>query len=289
MVARLVVHPLDTIRARMMVSAEPTSWTGTWRAAFGEGGSLARTVHLGVRSLYRGFSVSALVQAPAVATYLSVYEKSKEALGRQALIGNGAVNHGASGLLAEAASAVFWTPMEVVKQRAQVAATQVSIRELAVQVRQAEGLAAFYRGYWITLGVFGPYAMLYFMCYERCKTAWMGALGVPVVEQLPVWSVLLSAASSGAMAAGLTTPLDVVKTRLQTSVASAGTSRPSATRLAVELWRAHGLQALFRGWSARVIWIAPNTAITMTAFEVLKSRLLQWDASWQYAAYESRE
>lgn len=267
-VARTFAHPLDTVRARMMVSPVPTTLARTARDAVASGGA---------RALYRGFGVSVVVQAPAVATYLTVYEKSKAWLTRRAgLDATGAANHLLSGLSAEAVSAVFWTPMEVVKQRAQVGARDTSSAQVVRQVWRAEGARAFFRGYAITIGVFGPYAALYFMAYEKLKLAATRATQLPPDGVLPSWAVLGSAAASGAFAAGATTPLDVIKTRMQVGAASdQQQQRGGATswQLAKRVMRdSAGVRALFRGLSARVLWIMPNTAITMVTFEWLKAR-----------------
>jgi solute carrier family 25 iron transporter 28/37 len=287
--ARTAVQPLDTIRARVMVSSKPLSIWETLQRAGTE--SCARYHRrLGrfgafVRSLYRGYTISVLVQAPAVATYLTVYEKTKFALAefeaasrtsphRRPLIDLSASspwNHLCSGLAAETVSAVFWTPMEVMKQRAQVATcdADATLRTLARRLWTEEGARALFRGYLLTIGVFGPYAMLYFVTYERLKRWWSRFLTKS--ESLPSWSILASAAASGAVAAACTTPLDVLKTRLQTTRMAAG-ERLSLWRMASALVREQGYQALLRGLGPRVLWIVPNTAITMTAFEYFKAQ-----------------
>jgi hypothetical protein len=69
---------------------------------------------------------------------------------------------------------------------------------------------------------------------------------------------------AGAIAAGVTTPLDVVKTLLQTR----GTARDAELRGAKGLWHAaaiihrrDGMKGFFRGLSPRIITTMPSTAI----------------------------
>ncbi|KAF6004565.1 hypothetical protein F1559_004345 [Cyanidiococcus yangmingshanensis] len=283
--ARTLVQPLDTIRARVMVSSRPLSVWQTIEQA-GTVPHKQRTWRCTtlLRSLYRGYSISVLVQAPAVATYLTVYEKTKSALSQWTASYRAAQqqppldlssaspwNHLFSGLAAESVSAVFWTPMEVLKQRAQVAASDAdaSLRVLTRRTWAEEGAHAFFRGYLLTIGVFGPYAMIYFVTYERLKRWWSSVLSR--TGPLPSWSVLTSAAISGAVAAALTTPLDVLKTRLQTSRLLAG-EHLSAWGLASQLVQRQGSRVLFRGLGPRILWVMPNTAITMTVFEYFKAR-----------------
>lgn len=344
--SRCVVHPLDTIRAQMMV-ARPAAGAAVAAATGGGdvgGGSgvgrrsgcphtrpspprgllaTARAIAAadGARGFYRGLSVSAAMQAPAVATYLSTYDSAKAALsthvaarwprvasGSAADVAAHPVTHLAAGLAAETVSAVFWVPMEVLKQRAQVrggAPADASVVGVLRDLLRAEGVRGLFRGYALTVGVFGPYSMIYFMAYERGKRGWAtvleergGAPGAP----LPLFAVVSAAAASGAVAAAATSPLDVVKTRIQTQgdvgggggsstaaragAASVGTKPPatatappsaaaytSAAHAVRRIVAEEGARGLCRGLTARVLWIMPGTAITMGAFEAFKQRM----------------
>lgn len=261
--SRCFVHPMDTLRTRLMASAGAT----TLRAAFRQ--IAARD---GPRGFYRGFAVSVALQAPAVATYLTTYDVAKAA---SPLPPHAPATHLAAGLAAEAVSAVFWVPMEVVKQRAQLrsgpaGATAAVVRDLL----RAEGPAALFRGYGLTLGVFGPYAMVYFVAYERFKKM----AGKRDARPLPTPVVAACASAAGAIAGGITTPLDVIKTRIQTqgdvATRQGGLVRPRAYR---GTWHAvrviaaeEGLRGFAKGLWARVLWIMPGTAITFSTFEFLK-------------------
>lgn len=265
--SRCVVHPMDTLRSLLMVRAGG----GTLRKVATE--VVARD---GLRGLYRGFGVSVVMQAPAVATYLTTYERAKGAMG-----GEGAAVHLASGLVAETVSAVFWVPMEVVKQRAMVRGGEMAAASSLVVARDLlayEGPRALFKGYGLTVGVFGPYSMVYFMAYERFKSACAKR------RELGNTAVAGSAAAAGAIAAAVTTPLDVIKTRLQTQGdlrrrVPAGTLEAPATASYEGTWHAarviaaeEGVRGFLKGISARVLWIMPGTAITMSTFEYLKRR-----------------
>lgn len=248
--SRCVVHPLDTIRARMMVARAPAAGAAAAAAPSGcvpppppaaPRGLLATARSIaaadGARGFYRGLSVSAAMQAPAVATYLSTYDGAKAALAARvaaawpaAAGGGGAAavaahpaTHLAAGVVAEAVSAVFWVPMEVLKQRAQVrggGGADATAAGVLRDLLRAEGARGLFRGYALTVGVFGPYSAIYFVAYERGKRGWAAALerrgGRPAGTPLPLYAVVSAAAASGAVAAAATSPLDVVKTRIQT-------------------------------------------------------------------------
>lgn len=276
--SRCVVHPLDTLRARLMVSSAPVGG-----GMYGVARSIVATE--GVRGLYRGFGISVVMQAPAVATYLTSYDRAKAGLADMSGMSakHPAVHLGA-GLVAETISAVFWVPMEVIKQRAQVrtcgGAAASSIR-VARDLLRHEGPRALFKGYGLTVGVFGPYSMIYFVSYERFKEMWSRHLRVEEMG-LPLYAVASSASSAGAIAAATTTPLDIVKTRLQTQGDVALRASPGSAKIThyTGTWHAvrtiaaeEGVRGLTRGISARVLWIMPGTAITMSCFEFLKSKL----------------
>lgn len=240
----------------------------------------------GLRGLYRGFTISLVMQAPAVGTFLTTYERSKSYLVTHTrLSADSPLVHLAAGLTAESVSAVFWVPMEVIKQRAQARTGLLQSARASVIVSEMllhEGVRSFFKGYALTIGVFGPYSMLYFMAYERLKQ-----LFTPENDTTGGFhggGIALCAAGAGAAAAAITSPLDVIKTRLQTqgdAVVSASLSTsvsrtPNRYRgtchVARSIVREEGLRGLFRGMSARVLWIIPGTSITMSMFEYLKSR-----------------
>lgn len=269
--SRCVVHPLDTLRARLMVSHTNTSLLATARRLVASDG---------VRGLYRGFGVSVVMQAPAIATFLTTYERAKAPLASAlGVTHRHPAVHLAAGMAAETVSAVFWVPMEVVKQRAQVrGAPSVTV---ARDLLRREGGRAFFKGYALTVGVFGPYSMFYFVSYERLKEWWGARLGTDGdLAKLPLYAVTASASMSGAVAGALTCPLDIVKTRLQTQ-GDVAVSGEKARRQYSSAWHAvrsiakeEGARGFLRGISARVLWLVPGTAITMTSFEYLKKNVV---------------
>ena len=83
---------------------------------------------------------------------------------------------------------------------------------------------------------------------------------------------------AGGFAAAATTPLDVIKTLLQTR----GTSTDREIRHARGLfgaagiiWRREGAKGFFRGMNARVVTAAPSTAICWSAYEVAKAYFIR--------------
>lgn len=77
--------------------------------------------------------------------------------------------------------------------------------------------------------------------------------------------------------AGLvTTPLDVIKTRLM----SQGTTKAYANVFdcAAKIWQQEGPKALLRGWEPRVTWIALGGCIFFGSLEACKKALVPPEA-----------
>lgn len=78
----------------------------------------------------------------------------------------------------------------------------------------------------------------------------------------------ISGSAAGAAAAGITTPFDVAKTRLQTR--EAAHARQSTWRCLAEVAREGGVKGLFSGWGPRTLRTAAAYSILMSSYEICK-------------------
>ena len=67
---------------------------------------------------------------------------------------------------------------------------------------------------------------------------------------------------SGGVAAALTTPLDVLKTRLMLA-----TKRESAVSITRGIWREEGPKAFFSGLGPRTMWISIGGAVFLGSYQ----------------------
>ena len=284
MLSRIPLHPLDTIKSQMQVQTSNTR--GELLRVLG------RARSQGVTTLYRGFPIAFVGSAPASLLYFSTYELAKRFAARETPSIPSAVVHLTAGMLAEAVSCVFWVPIDVIKERQQVQGVTSGVEgsrgagtlETVRTIIRTEGLRGIYKGYGATLASFGPFSALYFTFYEKLKVASEGATNTAPGSMLPLAWQIGCASSAGAGASVLTSPLDLVKLRLQvqrgfplsgdTLVGSGSTpwgavytGIPHALR---EIVRSEGPLALFRGAGARVAFHSTSTALTMTLFETCK-------------------
>lgn len=183
-----------------------------------------------------------------------------------------------SGACATIASDAFMNPFDVIKQRMQVhGSTYRTITECATHVWRSEGLRAFYVSYPTTLTMTVPFTALQFTAYESL-TKFMQSRRRPGYD--PV-THCTAGGLAGGIAAAATTPLDVIKTLLQTR----GTANDAEIRncrglfpAAGIIWRREGMRGFFRGMNARVVTAAPSTAICWSAYELAKAYFIRVEA-----------
>lgn len=145
--------------------------------------------------------------------------------------------------------------------------TFTSIHECARKVYAAEGLKAFYISLPTTLIMSIPFQSVQFATYDYLQSVLN-----PSNTYNPKTHVA-AGALAGAIASSVTTPLDVIKTLLQTR----GSSNDPQVRHAKGFWDAakiigerHGYQGFFRGFKPRVLTHIPSTAISWSVYEYFK-------------------
>ena len=133
-----------------------------------------------------------------------------------------------------------------------------SIAHCARSVLKQEGITAFYVSYPTTLCMTVPLTSLQFMAYESLSKLMNPSGGYDPTTHC------IAGGLAGGFAAGVTTPLDVIKTLLQTR----GTVTDPEIRNARGLWhsaslikRRDGWLGFFKGLKPRIVTTMPSTAI----------------------------
>ncbi|EMD00188.1 hypothetical protein BAUCODRAFT_145495 [Baudoinia panamericana UAMH 10762] len=272
-----VMYPIDLLKTRMqVVNPTPTAIYS------GIGNAIATISRVeGYASLWRGLSSVVLGAGPAHAVYFATYEVVKQAMG-----GNASGHHplaaATSGACATIASDAFMNPFDVIKQRMQVHNSPYrSLVHCARTVFHNEGLRAFYVSYPTTLTMTVPFTALQFTAYESLTKLLQKNSGRSEVAVYDPLTHCTAGGLAGGFAAAATTPLDVVKTLLQTKGASSDAEIRHARGLfdaAGIIWRREGAKGFFRGMKARVVTAAPSTAICWSAYEVAKAYFIRVEA-----------
>ena len=243
--------------------------------------------------LFRGIQAVLVGCVPAHALYFSSYEVVKAAFlkedGRASTIGSSL-----AGAAAVTSHDLIMTPLDTVKQRLQIG-HYVDARHAARSIYQNEGFVALYRSFPITLLSNIPYGMVMVSTHEACKQTLRDRLEDRPKQQ---WQIVLIASSvAGLVASAVTTPLDRIKTALQTQQLAPICGRrkhncplkskqnmgmPSSVapkhvnwqQAAKTIWIEEGFLGFWRGILPRILSHTPAVAISWTTYETAKHYLL---------------
>jgi solute carrier family 25 protein 39/40 len=132
---------------------------------------------------------------------------------------------------------------------------------------EKEGPKALWRGLPPTLWRDVPFSAFYWMGYEEIKST------LATTDLSDFNKSFLSGATAGMIAAAVTTPFDVVKSRRQVD---AGRDVPMFRDIRVpamlrQIVHQEGYQGLFRGLTPRIAKVAPSCAIMISSYELGKS------------------
>lgn len=244
----LTLFPLDTIKTRLQASSDTKF-----------------SLKL-LQGVYDGVGPGLVASAPACATFFGAYDFLKRTLSsrwsdaKYAPLVNMAAAAGG-----DLTQSVVRVPFEVVKQRMQ-AGVEKTWREAVSNILTASGPKGFFAG-WSALALRDlPFDIIEFPLYEALKDLWGEKKG----SKLETWESSLCGSLAGGIAAGLTTPLDVVKTRLMTQKAGAGGAYKGLFDCLCRVAKEEGVGALYRGLVPRVVNIALGGAIFFGAYEAFK-------------------
>jgi len=170
-----------------------------------------------------------------------------------------------SASIAEVAACLIRVPTEVIKTRMQTStygALGKSSLAAAKIVLAHNGWRGLYRGFGSTIMREIPFTSLQFPFYEFLKSE----LSKKVQRKtLYAHEAAICGSIAGGTAAALTTPLDVLKTRVMLDVSDAS-APPLYVRLR-GIYVSEGMGALFAGVIPRTLWISAGGAVFLGVYE----------------------
>ena len=89
-------------------------------------------------------------------------------------------------------------------------------------------------------------------------------------RELGPWETVVVGAVSGGLTAVMTTPFDVIKTRMMTALQGELTT---ISVVALSILRNEGPLGLFRGAVPRFFWVAPLGAINFAGYELMRKAM----------------
>ena len=257
----------------------------------------------GFRGVYRGVLVAAIGSAPGAALFFGTYETMKPIISNYRGDNNcsaaAAPTHMISASIGECAACLIRVPTEVIKSKMQTNAFGSSSLSSTVRTVLAERdgravgssiLGGLYRGLGITLMREVPFAFIQFPIYERLKlelarrtrsSSSPSSRDGLVVECSPIQAAACGSVAGG-IAAALTCPLDVVKTRLMLGTDKLGVPYSGVRDVVQRLANEEGKAVFLSGIQPRVMWISIGGFVFFGAYETYRSFLLSSSSSGPY-------
>lgn len=246
----------------------------------------------GFRGVYRGVWAGAAGSAPGAALFFGTYEAMKPAVaelqyqylnlggaGSSSWSSSPALTHMTAASIGEAAACLVRVPTEVIKSKMQTNAvgssTLTSTLKLVLSEKDGRAFASgilggLYRGYGITLMREVPFAFIQFPLYEHFKVEWGRMQG----RDASPFQAAACGSVAGGIAAALTTPLDVVKTRLMLGSDKGGVPYMGARDVVARLVNDEGGRIFLSGIQPRVMWISIGGFVFFGAYETYRSFLI---------------
>jgi len=175
--------------------------------------------------------------------------------------------HMVAASIAETGACLVRVPTEVVKQRMQTGGydkLSVALRD----IHRKYGVRGFYAGYGSTVAREIPFSFIQFPLWERAKILWTKYINKG--EDIRPYQGALCGSMTGAFAAAVTTPLDVIKTRLMLRVDAQKVPYKGFSDCAKRLYAENGYRTFFNGLIPRVSWIFVGGFFFFGAYEKTK-------------------
>ncbi|KAI9810340.1 MAG: hypothetical protein M1827_006307 [Pycnora praestabilis] len=303
-----VTHASTTAAAECAVEeTQRKSYTSTFDGLR----KIARNEGLG--TLWRGLSPTLVMAVPANVIYFTGYDlmRTSEHSPIKQYVSD-SYSPLIAGSIARVAAALAVSPIEMLRTRMQASSSGSASSVLKETLKglndmvHVQGYTSLWRGLTLTMWRDVPFSGIYWWGYEAVRNSLTDARersngrGTKLASsQTRVRSLsrsqenhtatfvdsFIAGAASGGVAAVVTTPFDVGKTRQQVSQHAGESSSSSSVvrgdkvlrpeersmpRFLYHIFQEEGAAGLFRGWAARCLKVAPACAIMISSYEIGK-------------------
>ncbi|KAI9668680.1 MAG: mitochondrial aspartate-glutamate transporter agc1 [Trizodia sp. TS-e1964] len=268
-----MVYPIDLVKTRMQNQRSQQVGQMLYKNSLDCAKKVIRNE--GFKGLYSGVVPQLIGVAPEKAIKLTVNDLARRHFS-DPKSGAIALHHEMfSGGLAGACQVIFTNPLEIVKIRLQVQGEIAKTVDgvpprSAIWIVKNLGLVGLYKGASACLLRDVPFSAIYFTSYNHLKRDYFGE---SQTNKLGVLQLLTAGAMAGMPAAYLTTPCDVIKTRLQVEARKGETKYHNLRHCASTIFKEEGMKAFFKGGPARILRSSPQFGFTLAAYEVLQNLL----------------
>ena len=299
------LYPLDTLKTRLQSQflhpARPSN--GIASSSPTPHLTSRHTLRGTIRSMYAGLPSALLGSMPSAASFFVVYDGVKRSLlppnptipssarSASSTRTRETAVHMLASSLGEIAACTIRVPTEVVKQRAQAGLFGGSSLRALRDILALRGVSGsggssrggyvavvreLYRGGGITVMREIPFTVVQFGLWEWGKGAWsdrqrVRASGTGLVRgrgEVTAVEGAVVGSLAGAVAAGVTTPLDVLKTNMMVSRKPGGVGeREGLALIGQRIWMEQGYRGFFSGFGPRIAWISVGGAIFLGTYQ----------------------
>ncbi|XP_023016905.1 S-adenosylmethionine mitochondrial carrier protein homolog [Leptinotarsa decemlineata] len=248
----LVLFPLDTLKTRLQAEH------GFHRAG-------------GFNGIYKGIGPQAIGSAPQAALFFVTYETIKYYLEPSVPKYGVPAVHMVGASIAEVMACLIRVPIEVVKQRRQTHPGNKSSMRIALSAYKHEGFRkGLYRGFGSTVLREIPFSAIQFSILEYLRSWFRKNFknNIP----LESYEVAVCGSIAGGIAAAVTTPLDVAKTRIMlANRKQVRTGQVTIRNTLRNIYASDGFKGLFAGFVPRVMWITIGGYIFFGSYDFSKN------------------
>ena len=272
-----MVYPIDLVKTRMQNQRSARPGQLLYKNSIDCFQKVIRNE--GFRGLYSGVFPQLVGVAPEKAIKLTVNDLVR---GKFTDLKTGSIPVQAeilAGGSAGACQVIFTNPLEIVKIRLQIQGEAMKAasrageefnKRSALWIVSNLGLKGLYKGASACLLRDVPFSAIYFPTYSHLKRDFFGE---SPTKKLGILQLLTAGAIAGMPAAYLTTPCDVIKTRLQVEARKGDTTYNNIADCARKVFKEEGFKAFWKGGPARVIRSSPQFGFTLAGYEVLQALL----------------
>lgn len=244
------LYPIDTVKSRLQ-SAQGFRQAG------------------GFKNVYRGIQPVLLGSMPASALFFLTYEQAKGKLEQTELVkSEGSAMQSASHIIAasfgEFMACTIRAPYEVVKIRSQTSvSSKINPMSILRHTLSHEGIYGLYRGFWSTVLRDFPFSAVEFPIWEKLKSTHKNRLNRPpnALESALYGSI------AGGIAAIVTTPVDVAKTRIVLAEQAEKMASGNMFTALKEILKEKGVKGLFAGVMPRTLWMSIGGFLFLGSYE----------------------
>lgn len=284
-VVKATLAPFDTVKTVQQLNE---ARVGTVAAA------ISVVQDRGLGALWAGTPIAILGSAPSVAFYYGVFNSCKGRIAKVLPSNCRPLAIAGAAIIGNTLASVLRVPYEVFKQRLQVGTHQTLWEAMAYSAQHEGGLLGLFGGGKLVAQIARdvPYAVITAVSYELLQAVMNMAIqlkkdkdndsGIHIQSTTDSSSAagshrrrLYQDAACGAAAGGfstfITTPLDVVKTRLMSGRDAA--KYDSVGAAVRHIFKEEGREAFFRGTSSRLLHKVPANGLFFICYEFFRNLL----------------